>query len=84
MGVGTILLVVFVVMPAVQWTLWGGKSGRRRSRNLGDLHPDEVAARRGELEELQARVGELENRLDFAERLLAQREPPVLAKPPGT
>ena len=35
----------------------------------------------GEVEHLQARVGELENRLDFTERLLAQKEPATLAKP---
>lgn len=96
MGVGTILLIVFVVLPAVQWSLWGGRSKRHWSRKWGGLDgglpgiAEEVAALRSDLEgrlneveQLQARVGELENRLDFTERLLAQREPEALAKPPG-
>jgi hypothetical protein len=96
MGVGTILLIVFVVMPAVQWSLWGGRS-KRRSRKWGVLGSDfhqpglgeEITALRndlegrfGEVEQLQSRVAELENRLDFTERLLAQKEPGTLAKPP--
>ena len=96
MGVGTILLIVFVVVPAVQWSLWGSRSKRRWSRQggrweggIGDSGlADEVAALRsdlegrlGEVEHLQARVGELENRLDFTERLLARKEPETLAKP---
>lgn len=36
----------------------------------------------GELDHLRARVGELEERLDFAERLLA-RQPEAGALPPG-
>ncbi len=96
MGVGTILLIVFVVVPAVQWSLGSGRSRRRGLRKWGGWHEsagdsrlaDEVAALRldlegrlGEVEQLQARVGELENRLDFTERLLAQKDPATLAKP---
>ena len=46
-----------------------------------DLQPelDELRARVAELEQGQARVQELEERVDFAERLLAQREPERLA-----
>ena len=40
---------------------------------------DELRARVQELEQNQARVLELEERVDFAERLLAQREPERLA-----
>lgn len=99
MGVGTILLIVFVVIPAVQWSVGGGKSRRGRARKWGGMDlgldgggrlDDEVAAMRndlesrlGEIEHLHARVAELENRLDFTERLLAHREPETLAKPPG-
>ena len=98
MGVGTILLIVFVVMPAVQWSLWSGSS-KRRSRKWSTsrsdlLHPglgeeitalrDDLEGRLGEVEQLQGRVAELENRLDFTERLLAQKEPGTLAKPPVT
>lgn len=97
MGVGTILLIVFVVIPAVQWSVWGGRSKRQRSRKWGGLDggrpgvAEELAALRndlenrlGDVEQLQARVGELENRLDFTERLLAQRHQEALAKPPGS
>lgn len=97
MGIGTILLIVFVVLPAVQWSLWGGRSKRHWSRKWGGIDgglpglADEVAALRsdlesrlGEVEQLEARVGELENRLDFTERLLARQEPEALAKPPGS
>ncbi len=99
MGVGTVLLIVFVVIPAVQWSVWGGKSRRGNSRKWGRMDlgldqggrlADEVAglrndleSRLGEVEHLQTRVAELENRLDFTERLLARREPETLAKPPG-
>ncbi len=99
MGIGTILLIVFVVIPAVQWSVGGARSKRRWSRKWGGIGgdlgdpglADEVAALRsdlesrlGEVEQLQARVGELENRLDFTERLLARQEPQTLAKPPGS
>lgn len=99
MAVGTILLIVFVVIPAVRWSLGGIRSRRRWSHKWGDIGgdlgdpglADEVAALRsdlesrlGEVEQLQARVGELENRLDFTERLLARQEPQTLAKPLGS
>ncbi len=97
MGIGTILLIVFVVIPAVRWSVGAGRSRRRWSHKWGGIDgglpgiADEVAALRsdlenrlGEVEQLQARVGELENRLDFTERMLAQKEPPALAKPPAS
>jgi len=38
---------------------------------------NEVLELRHQIEELQQRIGETEERLDFSERLLAQRTPPV-------
>lgn len=54
---------------------WGG---RARDRDRGRLNPDpqvgrDLAEQRDYLETLEARVRELENRLDFTERLLADR-----------
>lgn len=56
----------------------GAALGRRISgdRGGGDLPPDQVL---NELDELRTRIGELEERADFSERLLARHretEPP--------
>lgn len=66
---------------------------RNRARERGELGPAAgqttltaaVEERLLELDGLQQRVYELEERLDFAERMLAQarKEPGILAEPPG-
>ena len=83
-----ILLIVFVVVPAVRgmsggpWHRgWGGRrwdldgmddgGGRLARREIAELK-EELAERMGEIDLLTSRVAELENRLDFTERLLAQ------------
>lgn len=44
---------------------------------------DEIEARLGDLEQLKRRLTEVEERVDFAERMLAkQREPPKLGGAP--
>jgi hypothetical protein len=48
-------------------------SGRRRPLLPGAPSPDDVASR-PDLEDVQRRLAEVEERLDFAERLLAKRD----------
>lgn len=47
--------------------------GRQKRIDAGRRDLDEMDARIDELEGAEARVAELEERLDFAERLLAQK-----------
>ena len=70
MDVEAIFFLVFctLVLPAAWIFLTPLAKRYRRRMEEADLPPDALA----ELERLQARVGELEERLDFAERLLAQ------------
>jgi hypothetical protein len=44
---------------------------------------EDVHARLAELEEMRRRVGELEERVDFAERVLAKQREPQRLGPPG-
>lgn len=77
-----VLLLVFVVAPAMRWGLRGGEHGgwdewgRRRRTGGGARTRDlELALeeRDGLIAALESRVAELENRLDFTERVLATR-----------
>ncbi len=87
--------VVFVIVPAVRWSVGWSWSRRRwwrvdgwdtdddrglrrpgRRRQVAELQA-ELETRNGDIEMLTARVGELENRIDFAERLLAGRRDPT-------
>jgi hypothetical protein len=70
-----------------QWSRmdWDDRPNRIASREIEDLRA-ELDARLGEVDQMQSRVTELENRLDFAERLLAQHRDPMLSPsspPPG-
>ena len=56
----------------------GGEAGEDTVRRLAQAED-----RLHEVEELHARVAELEERLDFAERLLAQSRPGASALPQG-
>lgn len=55
--------------------------GGRVSRRDFDALRGELEERQGAIDQLHARVEELENRLDFTERLLANREMPSLTAP---
>jgi hypothetical protein len=74
--VGAVSLVVFGIRR--QWALKhlpASTTGEIASRQMAELE-----ARMAEMDQLQFRVQELEERLDFAERLLAQaREPERLS-----
>jgi hypothetical protein len=73
--------VFFGVMMAILWSMvfsqWGPKNKRRRGldaeavRRLDELE-QELLHRDDTIALLEARVSELENRLDFTERLLAR------------
>ena len=75
---GTALMVLVVVFAVNQMAR---HSPHRRGSDLtgGDRQAlrelrDELAARDADLEALHGRVAELENRLDFTERLLARQQ----------
>jgi len=76
--------VVFISMAAI--FVLRGPIGRaladRLAGRAGRPGPEEDSGLREQVEELQHRLGEVEERLDFAERLLAkQREAERLAQP---
>ncbi len=70
-----VLIVLFtVVIPMV-------KQGGRLPRDIGrrmDQLTDQLEARDDEVEALSTRVAEVENRLDFAERLIADHRSRML------
>ena len=63
------------------WPDWDGRVERGRPRQQEESETDEATLQRNnQIEQLESRVAELESRLDFAERLLAQRrEAPVMS-----
>jgi hypothetical protein len=66
-----VLVVVFgVIVPfGLAWIIPAAKARARRLEREGSaVDPDLIA----EVDQLRARLGEMEERLDFAERLLAQ------------
>jgi hypothetical protein len=67
-----IVLVAFALAAAKIFT--GPLGAAIGDRIRGRRQPVPDAALAGEVERLQARVAEVEERLDFAERLLASRE----------
>jgi hypothetical protein len=78
---GGIAAVVVPLARAVAKRIAGGAGGAREIETLRD----EVAQLRAEMEGVQGRlsdVDEIQNRLDFAERLLAQARERGLLNPP--
>ena len=78
---GGIAAVVVPLARAVDKRIAGGAGGAREIETLRD----EVAQLRAEMEGVQGRlsdVDEIQNRLDFAERLLAQARERGLLNPP--
>ena len=70
--------IVFFFLPFIFWR----RSGWGRHRDPRRPRPPEmdesIRARLDLMDQLESRVAELENRLDFTERLLAERKEPKL------
>jgi hypothetical protein len=78
-GPPVVLMIVVAALAATVIILWPlMRAFARRLESRGDGDPalradvDQLHARLGEVDLLHTRVAELEERLDFAERLLAQ------------
>ena len=73
-GVGAVLVLV-TVLQVIYVRLMPPEYRRRRLKGEPLQASDDVQSRLAELGEVKRRLGELEERVDFAERLLAkQRE----------
>jgi len=73
-GVGAVLVLV-TVLQVIYVRLMPPEYRRRRLKGEPLQASDDVQGRLAELDEVKRRLGELEERVDFAERLLAkQRE----------
>src|SRR2546423_12153508 len=88
-GVGFIVLCVGVaqvvarrLIPADQLRHADRLRGRRGSKRGVAEALEEVEARLGELDDLRKRLGEVEERLDFAERLLTKQRQAERIAPP--
>jgi hypothetical protein len=84
--VGFSILGVFILVTGMVFILAGpvGKALARRIEGRASLPPEipELEARLADADALRQRVAELEERLDYAERLLTQaREPARLPDP---
>ena len=85
---GSVLLIIIAALTATVIILWPiMRAFARRLEGKGSGDPvlrsdvDHLHAQLGEIDALQARVAELEERVDFTERLLAQnREPDRLQR----
>jgi hypothetical protein len=79
MDLGTAVLVGIVVIAVSTATsvgvVLGSPGWRSWVTRLSKAVAKEQAGSQAELDALRQRVGELEERLDFAERVLAQSEP---------
>ena len=79
-GVGVIMIAISVVRA-----LSGGfrAIGDRSARRTAAMSDDEIGELRQAVDAMQSRLAEVEERLDFTERLLAkQREADRLGSPP--
>jgi len=74
-------LVLYPLMRAIARRIEGRTHGADPALK-GEM--DELRARLGDMEGLQLRVADLEERLDFAERMLAQRREPNRLAPGGS
>ncbi len=78
-GIGSLMMIAAAGVIMVRRLAPGGGDGGERDRLLDDVH-----ARLGELDQLKQQVAELEERLDFTERVLAkQRDAERLGPPPS-
>jgi hypothetical protein len=85
---GSVLLVIIAALAATVIILWPiMRAFGRRLEGKGAADPtlladvEQLHVRLGEMDALQSRISELEERVDFTERLLAQnREPDRLQR----
>ena len=85
------LFLFFVIRPLRRRSYWRYRRWREfpdgqddRPRQDGPRDDAELRRREEQVELLESRVAELESRLDFTERLLAQRrEPPLMGPTPA-
>lgn len=82
-GVGTIILVASAASAALRLLIPGYRSRSFRYGGGAPEMPEGVQARLDELDEVKRRVSELEERVDFAERLLAQQREGQRLPPPS-
>jgi hypothetical protein len=80
-GIGLVQVLVGVTSKALGIPLWGGRSRGRTV--IGMALPGESGEHAASVDDLQRRVAELEERLDFAERLLAQQRGAAQINPPN-
>jgi hypothetical protein len=70
----------------VTGSVWTGIVLIGRQRRIDRLQPrlfDELQSRLEQLDDIERRLAETEGRLEFAERLLAEQQPPRKIAPPG-
>jgi len=84
-------VALIILVSAIAKRGRGGPFGRLRGsddheRRIADLEDGhrQLAAGSGDTAELERRVGELEERLDFAERMLAKQHDAERLSPPTT
>ena len=89
-GPPVILLIVIAALTATVIILWPiMRAFGRRLEGRGQADPalkadiDHLHARLGDVDSLQSRILELEERVDFTERLLAQTQQPTRLGAPG-
>jgi hypothetical protein len=81
-AIGVVVIIVTVATAQAVLRMLGIKSGRSTAHSLSTS--EDTAELRQAIEVLQNRLAEVEDRLDFAERLLAkQRDAERLGPPPG-
>lgn len=76
------VIIIFALMwigPTMRWMFGPGQDARKRIRGRkSEVQLDEALETRDQvIEDLQHRISELESRLDFTERLLAERKEPA-------
>ena len=80
MGIGAI--ISFIVAGIVVVRRLSPSSRHRHLDSAEHQTLEDLQARLGELDQLKQRLGEIEERVDFAERLLAKRHEELRLGPP--
>ena len=79
-----VVVIILVIAGAVMMVRWLQPEFERPELKSREADLSDVRMRLGELDQLKQRISELEERVDFAERLLAQqREGQRLGPPQG-